>query len=118
MDVALDGTSLTIDDVAAVAFGSAPVSITKDARARMRVARAVVEAASARGEPVYGLTTGVAERKRVAVASGDASRFNRLMVQSHRVGQGPAAPAPVVRATMLCLANGYAKGAAGVRPEL
>src|SRR5205085_5564587 len=35
-----------------------------------------------------------------------------------RVAQGPAAPPEVVRAALVKLVNGYAKGTAGVRPEL
>ena len=37
---------------------------------------------------------------------------------NHRIAQGDAAPADVVRGAMLCLANSYAKGVTGVRPEL
>jgi len=39
-------------------------------------------------------------------------------VLNHRIAQGDAAPADVVRGAMLCLANSYAKGVTGVRPEL
>jgi histidine ammonia-lyase len=39
-------------------------------------------------------------------------------VLNHRIAQGSAAPPDVVRGAMLCLANSYAKGVTGVRPEL
>jgi histidine ammonia-lyase len=39
-------------------------------------------------------------------------------VHNHRIAQGAPAPADVVRGAMLCLANSYAKGVTGVRPEL
>jgi histidine ammonia-lyase len=39
-------------------------------------------------------------------------------VLNHRIAQGDVAPADVVRGAMLCLANSYAKGVTGVRPEL
>jgi histidine ammonia-lyase len=67
---------------------------------------------------VYGFTTGVGPRKRVRVEPGEVEEFNRRLIQSHRSGQGPDAPADVVRATMLRLANGFAKATTGVRPEL
>jgi len=84
----------------------------------MQQHRDVVTEVLGRGELVYGLTTGVAERKRVRLLSSDQRRFNRSLLRTHRMAQGsPASPA-VVRATMLLVANGFAKGVSGVRPEL
>ncbi len=40
------------------------------------------------------------------------------MIADHRVATGDTAPADVVRATLLRLANGLANGTPGVRPEL
>ena len=54
----LDGSSLSIADVAAVADGYAAVSLAPAARARMQTTRGIVEELAARGEPVYGVTTG------------------------------------------------------------
>ena len=70
------------------------------------------------GEPVYGLTTGVAERKSFLLDPAQQQSFNRRLVLNHRIAQGDAAPADVVRGAMVCLANSYAKGVTGVRPEL
>ena len=56
-------------------------------------------------------------RKRFAVEDETAS-FNRALIAGHLIGQGPAADDDVVRAMMLRLANGFAQGAPGVRPEL
>ena len=86
--------------------------------ARMERARAVVQAVLEKQEPVYGLTTGLAERKRSPLPAGSRRAFNRLLVRSHRVAQGPLASATLVRATMTCLVNNFAKGFAGVRPVL
>ncbi len=116
--VVLDGASLTIEDLSAVAERKELVELAPSARARMQRGRSVVDEVLRRDELVYGLTTGLAERKRTPVEAGDRGRFNRLLVQSHRVAQGPAVPAGLVRATMTCLANSLAKGTAGVRPDL
>jgi histidine ammonia-lyase len=78
----------------------------------------VVRHAAADGRPVYGLTTGVGAHKRVSVDVADTIAFNRLLLRSHLVGQGPDAPAEVVRAALLRLLNGFAMGRSGVRPEL
>ncbi|HXW80539.1 MAG TPA: aromatic amino acid ammonia-lyase [Acidimicrobiales bacterium] len=120
MPVVLDGASLTVEDLAAVAEDGRQAELAGAARARMEKARAVVEAVLRQGAAVYGLTTGVAERKRSPLPADAASRraFNRLLVRSHRVAQGPLASPTHVRATMTCLVNNFARGFAGVRPEL
>ncbi len=116
--VVLDGTSLTIDSLAAVAEGREKVALAPAARDRMAAAREVVEEAMQQNAPVYGLTTALAERKNVALDASARQGFSRFLIRGHLIAQGPPAPPPVVRAAMVCLANGYAKGAAGVRPEL
>jgi histidine ammonia-lyase len=116
--VVLTGNDLRLDEVVAVARSSEPVELAPAAVERMRGARAVVERALDRGDVVYGFTTGVGPRKRVQIEPGEAEEFNRRLIQSHRSGQGPDAPPDVVRATMLRLANGFAAGTVGVRPEL
>jgi histidine ammonia-lyase len=116
--VVLDGTSLTIDSLAAVAEGREEVSLAPAARDRMAAARGVVEEALRLNVPVYGLTTALAERKNVALDAAARQGFSRFLIGGHLIAQGPPAPPSVVRAAMVCLANGYAKGAAGVRPEL
>jgi histidine ammonia-lyase len=116
--VVLDGRSLTIDEVVAVAREGAEVRLAPDAVERMRETRAVVERALARGDAVYGLTTGVGAKKKVSVAADEAPAFNRALVANHLVGAGPDASAEIVRATMLRLANALAAGTPGVRPRL
>ena len=118
MTVVLTGNDLHLDEVVAVARGGEPVELAPAAVERMRTARAVVERALDRGEVVYGFTTGVGPRKRVQVEPREAEEFNRRLIRSHRSGQGPDAPPDVVRATMLRLANGFAPGTTGVRPDL
>jgi histidine ammonia-lyase len=118
MTVVLTGTDLTLDDVVRVARAGERVVLAPEALDRMGQSRAVVERAVERGDAVYGVTTGVASRKRIRVTADQFSEFNRKLIQSHRVGQGPAAPADVVRAAMLRLANGFAAGTTGVRPEV
>ena len=59
MTVVLDGASLTVDEVLRVARREERVQLAPAALERMARARAVVEDALARGDVVYGLTTGV-----------------------------------------------------------
>jgi histidine ammonia-lyase len=118
MSVILTGNDLTIEEVVRVARGREAVEIALEAVERMRESRAVVERAVERGDAVYGVTTGVASRKRVSVSADEIADFNRRLLGSHRVGQGSDAPEDAVRAVMLRTANGFASGVTGVRPEI
>ncbi len=118
MTIALDGRGLTVADVVRVARHGDRVALAPGVVDHMRACRAVVDAVVAAGTPVYGVTTGVGVRKRVRVGPGEIDEFNRRLIADHRVAVGPDAPRDVVRATMVRLANSFASGTPGVRPEL
>ena len=118
MTIRLNGSDLTVTQVVAVARHGETVALAPEAIAAMRRSRAIVQDVLAAGEPVYGLTTGVGERKAYLLDPAARQRFNHRLVLNHRIAQGDAAPPDVVRGAMLCLANSYAKGVTGVRPEL
>ena len=117
MTIMLSGSDLTVTQVAAVARHGEAVALAPGATRAMRQARAVVQEMLQAREPVYGLTTGVAERKSFLLDPAQQQSFNRRLVLNHRIAQGDAAPADVVRGAMVCLANSYAKGVTGC-PEL
>jgi len=118
MTITLSGRDLTVTQVVAAARHGETVALAPEALAAMRRSRAIVQDVLAGGEPVYGLTTGVGERKAYLLDPAERQRFNHRLVLNHRIAQGDAAPADVVRGAMLCLANSYATGVTGVRPEL
>ena len=118
MTITLNGRDLTVTQVVAAARHGETVALAPEAVAAMRRSRAIVQDVLAGGEPVYGLTTGVGERKAYLLDPAERQRFNHRLVLNHRIAQGDVAPADVVRGAMLCLANSYAKGVTGVRPEL
>jgi histidine ammonia-lyase len=118
MTVVLTGSGLSIEHAVRVAREGEPVELAPEAVERMREARAIVDEAIARGDAIYGVTTGVASRKRVTVSHDDVAAFNRRLLRSHRVGQGPPVAEEIVRAQMLRIANGFASGRTGVRQEL
>jgi histidine ammonia-lyase len=106
--------ALTLHEVAEVAFGGRRVELSDAARARIERAREATDDLLARGDRVYGLTTGVGALKRIAVGVGEQPDFNRLLLLSHRTGTGPDAPREVVRAAMLAQLAGFARGRSGV----
>jgi histidine ammonia-lyase len=116
--VVLTGSGLALDDVLAVARDGEHVELDPGALARMAQARSVADRQFGGSEPVYGLSTGVGVRKRASVAREEQDTFNRRLILNHLVGQGDPAPDDAVRATLLVLANGFARGASAASPAL
>jgi histidine ammonia-lyase len=116
--VVLTGRDLVLDELVRVARDGERVELDGAARSRMERSHAVVLATMSSGSPIYGTTTGVGVLKRVDVGAAEAAGYSSWMLAHHLVGQGQPAPTDVVRATMLRLANHFAEGSPGVRPEL
>jgi histidine ammonia-lyase len=112
----LDGRSLQIDDVLAVAEGHRVVGLAPEARARMQVTRDVVDRAVALEAPVYGVNTGFGKLSEVTIAPHQLAALQRNLVRSHAAGVGDPLPEREVRAMMLLRANVLATAYAGARP--
>jgi histidine ammonia-lyase len=118
MTVELTGTSLVLEEVVRVAREGEEVVVAPSALRRMREQRAVVERAASEGTPAYGVTTGVGMRRDAAVDAEELRAFNRSAILGHLVGLGPPAPADVVRAALLRMANALVAGHQGARPAV
>ncbi len=111
----LDGRSLSISDVLAVADRHEPVVLAPEARSRMETTRRVVQAAVDRGKPVYGINTGFGKLSEITIATPQLAALQRNLVRSHAAGVGDPLPEREVRAMMLLRANVLATGYAGAR---
>jgi histidine ammonia-lyase len=116
--VILDGESLSIEDVYAVAVERAEASLADGARARMLRTRAVVDDVVKSGAAVYGVTTGFGKLSEVSIPPDRLAELQVNLVRSHAAGVGPLLPEREVRAMMLLRANVLAKGYSGARPEI
>jgi histidine ammonia-lyase len=114
----LDGRSLALDELVAVARGAHSVGLAEDARSAMARSRAWVAEAQHGEAVIYGINTGFGSLARVRIAPEDSEALSRNLIRSHAAGVGAPAPAEVVRATMLLRANALARGASGCRVEL
>ena len=65
--VLLTGTNLTIDQVVAVARERVPVAVAPEAAHRVACCRRMVDLLVARGEKVYGLTTGFGKLRDISI---------------------------------------------------
>ncbi|MEY2795800.1 MAG: hypothetical protein RIR10_1516, partial [Planctomycetota bacterium] len=85
--VVLDGSPLSIRDVARVARASisAPIRLTLAPAAREAVirSRAVVNTALQSGKAVYGLNTGFGSLSRVRIPHARACELQRNIIRSH-----------------------------------
>ncbi len=116
--VTIDGRSLTIDDVIAVARRGAKVALSDEARTRMRASNAIVESIVARNEVVYGVTTGFGKLSDIAIPPHRLAELQVNLIRSHAAGVGPILSAAEARAMMLLRANVIAKGHSGARADL
>jgi histidine ammonia-lyase len=111
----LDGSSLTLDGLVAIANDFAPVALTDAARERVRAARAIVDEFADRDTPAYGINTGFGNFAQVKIPHDSLSQLQVNLLRSHAAGVGERLPVPVVRATMALRANVLAKGFSGIR---
>jgi histidine ammonia-lyase len=116
--IEIDGRSLTLEQLGAVAHGNERCSLAAGARQRVAACRQAVESAIARGEVVYGVNTGFGDLANVRIAGDKLLLLQERLVLSHAAGVGEPLPDVVVRAMLLLRANTLAQGFSGVRPEV
>jgi len=119
-NIILNGTSLTFEQVIAVAFGKPNeprVVLSDEAKDKVGRAAAAVETLLDRGEIAYGITTGFGAFKDKIISREEVELLQRNIVVSHAVGVGDPFDIPTTRAIMLIRANTLARGHSGVRVE-
>ena len=116
--IRIDGHTLSINDVIAVAEQHEPVQLTTTAKERIQTSHSWVQEIVEAGKPVYGINTGFGIFSEKQIAPDEIATLNRNLILSHAVGTGPELPENVVRAAMLIRANTLASGHSGVRLAL
>nr|WP_274387880.1 aromatic amino acid ammonia-lyase [Salsipaludibacter albus] len=106
---------MTLADVAAVAAG-ARVTLHEDVVDGMRGSRQVVDDAVARGDLVYGVTTGVGHARDQALPAEALASMQPMLLEMNVGATGEPLPPARVRAAMVVRLNGFARGGAGVSP--
>ncbi len=113
--VLLDGHSLTLGDIVAIADDDEAVGVAPEARARVDAARAVVERKADGDEAVYGINTGFGSFADVRIPHDALAALQLNLLRSHAAGVGEPLSPRAVRATMALRANVLACGYSGVR---
>jgi len=115
--IQLDGRRLALESIEAIATHGAPVEISADARSRVALARAFVDAKFDQGDAIYGVTTGFGRLANVPVAPQDAGALQLNLVRSHAAGTGAPLAEQYVRAAGVLRASSLSAGHSGIKMD-
>ena len=112
----LDGGTLSIAQVNAVARRSSParVEVSEQAVEKAGRSREALERLESAGEPIYGVTTGFGALRSEVIPPEDRLTLQENLIRSHAVGVGEPLDTACTRATMLVLAASLLRGHSGV----
>ena len=113
--IRLDGDSLTLDELLAIADQYEAVGLSDAAVHRVDAARAVVDRQALGDTPIYGINTGFGALAETAIARDALGALQVNLLRSHAAGVGEPLPVRAVRASIALRANVLAKGYSGIR---
>ncbi len=116
--VCLDGNSLTLEDVVAVARHNAEGRLSAEGITCMERSYQMVRSLVDNKKVVYGITTGFGKFSNVVISDDQTEQLQKNLIMSHATAVGNPFPVEVVRAIMLLRANALAKGHSGIRPQV
>lgn len=114
-EIVLDGDSLDIADLAAIARSGLKISLAPSVGERLEKARKVIEGAIASKKTVYGVTTGFGALASVILSKDQTRDLQRNILLSHSAGVGAPFDEETTRAIMALRVNSLAKGHSGIR---
>ncbi|MGQ9464206.1 MAG: HAL/PAL/TAL family ammonia-lyase [bacterium] len=118
MAIILDGKSLTIEKLVAIARYNEKVELAPESLEEIKKCRAMLERKLKAREIMYGTNTGIGELSEVVLSDEQVEQFQRYLVYNHAAGIGEPAPIEYVRAAMASRINVHAKGRSACRPEI
>jgi histidine ammonia-lyase len=118
MTIILDGSSLTIEKLVAIARFNEKVELSPASLERIRACRAMLEQKLAAHEIMYGTNTGIGEFSEKVLDDEQVKEFQKYLIYNHAAGIGEPVPVEQVRAAMAGRINVHAHGNSGCRPEI
>jgi histidine ammonia-lyase len=116
--ISIDGHSLTLDQIEAVARYKSNADLAPNTRTLLQDSTNTILNLANSEQALYGVNTGFGIFASQRIAPEEAIRLSRNLILSHLVGLGPPFAKDIVRATMLIRANTLAHGHSGVRPQI
>ena len=114
--LAIDGASLTLEQLRLFERDRPTVELTAAARARMQQSEATVTATVESGRTAYGINTGFGAFANRFIPAQKTKKLQLNLVRSHACGVGEPLDPALVRRMLLLKANNLAAGFSGVRP--
>lgn len=117
----IDGKSLSLEDIAAVAHDmdrKIQVKLAPRARPKMLASRKFIESKLGGKAAIYGVNTGFGLLSKVRIDSSKLDKLQINLLRSHAVGVGKPMSEQEVRAAILLRANTLASGNSGVSIQL
>ncbi len=118
MPIVLDGSSLTIERIVAIARHGEKVELAPAALERIKTCRAMLEEKLAAKEIMYGTNTGIGEFSEKVLNDEQVKEFQKYLIYNHAAGIGEPIPVEYVRAALAGRINVHAHGNSGCRPEI
>lgn len=118
MTIVLNGSSLTVEKLAAIARNHETVQLAPEALERIKICRAMLEEKLAAKEIMYGTNTGIGEFSERILNDEQVKEFQKYLIYNHAAGIGEPAPIEYVRAALAGRINVHAHGNSGCRPEI
>ena len=118
MTITLDGSSLTVEKLVAIARDNEQVQLAPEALGRIKICRAMLEDKLAKKEIMYGTNTGIGEFSETMLNDEQVKEFQKYLIYNHAAGIGDPAPIEHVRAALAGRINVHAHGNSGCRPEI
>jgi histidine ammonia-lyase len=118
MSIVLDGSSLTIEKMVAIARHGEEVELAPAALERIKVCRAMLEEKLAAKEIMYGTNTGIGEFSEKVLNEEQIKEFQKFLIYNHAAGIGEPLAIEYVRAALTGRINVHAHGNSGCRPEI
>ncbi len=118
--VTIGEEDLTVDQVAAVACGSARVAIStrKDFLGRLKRSQEVLMRTLDAGDPIYGVTTGYGAACGNRIKKHNTEELGNNLIKYHGCGTGQPLGEEETRAAMVCRLACFARGYSGVSAGL
>ncbi|HEU0292816.1 MAG TPA: aromatic amino acid ammonia-lyase [Anaerolineales bacterium] len=118
MPITLDGSSLTIEKLVAIARDNEKIQLAPEALERIKICRLMLEEKLANKEIMYGTNTGIGEFSETMLNDEQVKEFQKYLIYNHAAGIGEPAPVEEVRAALAGRVNVHAHGNSGCRPEI
>jgi histidine ammonia-lyase len=118
MPITLDGSSLTVEKLVAIARHNEKIQLAPEALERIKVCRLMLEEKLAAQEIMYGTNTGIGEFSEKVLNDEQVKEFQRYLIYNHAAGIGEPLPVEYVRAALAGRINVHAHGNSGCRPEI